>query len=827
MRRDLSEDPVEILAPAGDEPCLDAALLAGADAVYFGLPQFNARMRAANFNLPRLPAVMGRIHEVGARGYVALNTLVFDSELEELRAILVACAEARVDALIVQDIGVLSLARQLCPSVSLHASTQMTCTDEFAISRVAQMGVSRVILPRELSIAELRRIRASTNLALEVFVHGALCVSFSGQCQASLAMGGRSANRGVCAQPCRLAYELEVDGGTPCHAAPYVLSPMDLDASPVVAQLLDAGVRALKIEGRLKGPAYVASVVRLYRGIVDAWHAGQREPCAEPAHREAALQMFSRGSGTGFLEGTDHQNLVDGRSSDHRGLQLGVAGAVRIIGGKAHLTLRAAVSLATGDGLLVEADGVREELGGRVWAVLHRDQHVDRAEAGTEIAIWLGPERSIPPSVRGRRVFRTSAPRLEAQLDGWLRDQPKGVGVRMELRGELGQCPVLRATCCDGRSAVVAFDVPLVAADAHPLQPSVVRQKLGKLGGTPFVLQELVLALPVQCMLPWSSLNDARRRVVEALLKVAPQAEMRVEKPADRGEGGGASARFCAARWPTPLPEGVVVLCRTEVQVDAAMWAGADCIVVDFPALAAARRAFERLGCGVGRAMSVGVATLRVRKPGERRFDDALCRLRPDLLLVRSLGAWAELQGIEGASALVTDASIPVANAHAAHVLLDGGVRAWTPSWDVDPEMLRTWSDSRCLAYAEAVAYGARPMFHTQHCLYAAHLSSGRDAKSCGRPCERSQILLRDRVGARHLVRVDTACRNTVYEGKPSDWRDRCARWVALGVRRLRVELVDEPAPAVFAIVQEVRRMHGARSPTPPGSPGSPRCCTR
>src|SRR6185437_14892197 len=288
----------EILAPAGNEGALHAAVRAGADAVYFGLQGFNARARADNFDAAGLSATMRYLHEHGVRGYVTLNTLVFDDELPSLERAVRACASAGADAVIVQDLGVLRLVRAIAPELPIHASTQMTCTDAASVSLAGALGATRVILARELSIEDIAKIRRETDVEDEVFVHGALCVAYSGQCLTSEAIGGRSANRGACAQACRLPYELVVDGELrDLGDRAYLLSPEDLEASALVPELMKLGVHALKIEGRLKGEEYVAATTRLYR---EAVAASLGEGGSLDVARNAAIQTYSRGSGPGF-----------------------------------------------------------------------------------------------------------------------------------------------------------------------------------------------------------------------------------------------------------------------------------------------------------------------------------------------------------------------------------------------------------------------------------------------------------------------------------------------------------------------------------------------
>ena len=268
----LPEHRPELLAPVGGLAQLEAAIHAAADAVYFGLDRgFNARVRAEGIPWNRLDTVMQQLHERGMRGFLTLNTLVFDEELTEAERHIRHATRCGVDALILQDIGIVRVARHTAPGLPLHASTQMSITDTAGVEFVRSLGIERVVLGRELSIDDIAAIHAQeAGIEIETFVHGALCVSYSGQCFSSEAWGGRSANRGQRAQACRLPYGLVVDGGQREQGdLNYLLSPQDLMGMPWLPRLIRAGVRSFKIEGRLKGPGYVAATVRAYRQALD------------------------------------------------------------------------------------------------------------------------------------------------------------------------------------------------------------------------------------------------------------------------------------------------------------------------------------------------------------------------------------------------------------------------------------------------------------------------------------------------------------------------------------------------------------------------------
>src|SRR3954469_9966203 len=255
----------EVMSPAGYWPQLQAAIEAGADAVYFGLKHFTARAKVG-FSLSELQEVMRTLRRRGVKGFVTFNTLVFDHELAEAARTLAAIAEAGADAIIVQDLGVLKMAKQIAPELEIHGSTQMSITSADGVRLAQSLGASRVTLARELSLEEVRAIREQTDCELEIFVHGALCVAYSGQCFSSEAWGGRSANRGQCAQACRLPYELIVDDVLkPLGDARYLLSPGDLYTLRQIPEIVDIGISALKIEGRYKDADYVALTTRAYR----------------------------------------------------------------------------------------------------------------------------------------------------------------------------------------------------------------------------------------------------------------------------------------------------------------------------------------------------------------------------------------------------------------------------------------------------------------------------------------------------------------------------------------------------------------------------------
>lgn len=792
----------EVLAPAGDPDALRAAIQAGADAVYFGLQGFNARARATNFDAASLRDTMDLLHAHGVRGYVTLNTLVFDAELPAVEAALRACAAAGVDAVIVQDLAVVRLARAVAPGLPVHASTQMTCTDAGAVELAAELGASRVILARELSLDDIAKIRAATDIPVEVFVHGALCVAYSGQCLTSEAIGGRSANRGACAQACRLPYALVVDGAVrDTGDRAFLLSPEDLEASALIPQLSALGVASVKIEGRLKGDAYVAATAALYRRAVDA-AAGDAAPPGE-AERARALQMFTRGSGPGFLAGVDHQRLVDGSTCDHRGLRVATLRAVERMGGRTWLRLGLDADLARGDGLLVQGrSGGDGEVGGRVWAVTVDGRDVERAAAGSEARAWLGPERDASAALVGHAVWRTSAPAEERAVRDALQHATAGDVVDLVLRGRVGEPARLEAVTRSGRRAAVEGDAPIEAGRHGRTPDDVVRDKLGRLGATTLRAGEITNALGDDAMVSPSALNRLRRALVDALA-----ASVTTPWPTTDAS---AAALLAGAVPPdrAPAPPGLFVLCRTLPQAHAAVDAGADGVYLDFLELTGtgpAVRALRERG-----VRHVALAPPRIRKPGEEKIDRYLASLAPDALLVRGLGALRE-GGADGIPR-VGDASLNVTNRVTAATVLARGLSSFTPSFDLDAAQVMALLESPFGAWSELVVHHPMPLFHMEHCVIAAELSTGHTHLDCGRPCERHRVSLRDRAGMEHPVEADVGCRNTVFHAAAQSAAGLVGGAKRAGVRRYRVELVREAPEDVARIVDAYRQLLAEQS---------------
>jgi putative protease len=786
------------MSPAGYWPQLRAAIEAGADSVYFGLKRFSARAKVG-FSLEELPEAVHTLHARGVRGYLTFNTLVFENELEEAAETIAAVARAGIDALIVQDPAILLLARSIAPSLELHASTQMSITDAAGVRFAQSLGVKRVTLARELSLAEVRRIALETDCQLEIFVHGALCVAYSGQCFSSEAWGGRSANRGQCAQACRLPYDLIVDSEpAPLGDARYLLSPGDLYTLDHVSDIVHAGVAALKIEGRYKDAEYVALTTSAYRKAVDAAWQGSAYRFS-PAEALQLEQAYSRGLGPWFLAGTDHQAVVRGRAPRHRGVLMG-----RVLRVQAREIViepsgsHAIAPVKPGDGIVFDAADWRSpqepEEGGRVYEVEHA--------GGPSLALRFANNAIDFSRVRsGDLVWRTDDPSLADAARPYLDPATplRRQTVDIAVTARAGE-PV-RARWIVRQQPDIAVEVksPQIAekASRRALSPDLLEAQFGRLGGTPYELGAVTLESDGACFVPASVLNELRREAVRRLeaLETEPPA-MKVADP------GAALSALRQRQQPPAGPQAraqssLHLLVRTPEQLDPALELAPASITLDYLDLYGLRPSIERVRVT---GIPVRVASPRVLKPGEIRIVDFLISLDCPIL-VRSTGALETLRAKAGRE-LIGDFSLNAANSVSAAEYFNRGVSFLTPTHDLNAAQIEDLALRAGGDRIEVVAYQHLPVFHTEHCVFCRFLSTGTSYHDCGRPCEKHRVELRDAAGRAHPVVADVGCRNTVFGAEAQDASPHLERWLAAGIRHFRLEFAHESADHVLRIVR-------------------------
>ena len=774
----------ELLAPAGDWDCVRAAVENGADGVYFGLDcGFNARERATNFAVSDLPALIEFVHRRGVKAYVTLNTLAFPSELVELESLVRKIAEAGVDAVLVQDIGVARLVRAISPDLGIHASTQMTLTSAECIHVAEELGIERVVLARELSIDEIRTIRSQTAIPLEVFVHGALCVAYSGQCLTSESLGGRSANRGQCAQACRLAYDLIVDGeDVDLERVRYLLSPQDLAAYELTPELIDAGISSFKIEGRLKTAEYVANITRHYRQAIDKAIEGTPVHFSKREVQEMELS-FSRGFSPGWLQGCDHKMLVPGLSSAKRGVLLGTVCGKN--GDRVSVELECSIS--RGDGIVFEGDRENDdEQGGRVYQVYADGRKMDEAvESGIAELTFDWEAMDVRRIYIGQRIWKTDDPKLTKRLRATYSqaDAVRRVGLDLKVTARAGQPLRAEGRTTNGLKCQVASDEPLEVATRHPVTQDVLHKQLGRLGGTVYELRQFDAKIAGNPMVPLSVLGKLRHALIEQLDNAQVTQDRRIATEPVLPQLGIAPAKMDAIAAEPQLR----VLCRTLDQLRCTVMHGVEEVYVDFPDI---REYGEAVTIAHAANSLIFVATPRIQKPDELGIFRVLMRHGADGILVRNLAGMDFYRQHD--VPFIADFSLNVANELTAQFLIDRGAKRLTASYDLNRDQLLDLVAAVPPSWLEIVIHQHMPMFHMEHCVFCAVMSPGTNKTNCGRPCDVHEVKLRDRIGKEHLLTADVGCRNTLFNATPQSAAEAVPTLLAKGIRDFRIELLSD-----------------------------------
>jgi putative protease len=847
------KQPPEVMSPCGGWAQLHAAIGNGADSVYIGLTAFSARARAANFDpVQELPQAVELAHSAGVKVYVALNTLVFDHELEEVEDLVRKCALAKVDAIIVQDLGVARMAQRIAPSLEVHASTQQTITSADGAAFCAELlNSTRVVLGRELSIKEIDSVAAhlEEGIEIETFVHGALCVSYSGQCFSSEAWGGRSANRGQCAQSCRLPYGL-IDNGELKELGDfsYLLSPQDLCGIDQVPGLLEAGVSCLKIEGRLKDAAYVAATTRAYRNAVDqAWQeycdkngvqaTPRRRVLPEEVSRQELAQVFSRGQDEanngltpGFFEGSLHQMLVRGRSPRHRGVHVGRVEEVSSPKGGLVVQTDMSKHLKLGDGIVVDRGLAQEqELGGAIFelyetsngrVVIHFSHDVESKWKKYDDNSRKGIGSGLPLAPAGAHVWKTSDAAVDKKMKRLSEAAPPRNIATVRVSGSLGER--LRVEIDDGlgRIGVGRTEGELTLAERAGFSDTVIKKAVGTLGNTQWAIggDEIdISGLDDGTWCPNSWIKEARRQAVQDLeaqcnAQGADPVDMELQyniaenlldevREKSTNDNGTSEAKLSVLARNIDQVE---ALCRM-----AELGEDINEIIVDFLEVDGMREAVARIR---KTGVRIIVASPRIIKPGESGIWRTLLRLEPDALLVRSTGLLYRMMKLGGQGSIVNvgsdgeeinvkvpelngDFSLNVANALTAWELLQYGCDRVTASYDINANTITELLEALGGANArrvEVVAHCHMPIFHTEHCVFARFLSNGNSYLDCGHVCTGHNVHLRDQTGADNLVLADMGCRNTVFAAQAQSGAHSIKDWVKAGASHFRVELVDE-----------------------------------
>jgi len=757
---------IELLAPVGTKEALVAAVWNGADAVYLAGKAFGARKFAGNFDEEEMKDAVAFCHKHGVSVFVTVNTLIADSEFAQLIEYIDFLYKADVDAVIVQDFGVLKMIRQRYPDFEIHASTQMTAHSTEDMRYLQEQGVKRVVLPREMPVNEIAEIRKQTDMDFECFVHGALCISYSGQCLMSSMIGGRSGNRGSCAQSCRQPYSLvDVNTGlTEKHnSGKYLLSPKDLRALEEVPALIRAGVNSFKIEGRMKRPEYAAVVVRAYREAINA--ALEKKPFDLKAWNEKTAAIFTRGFTKGHLFGDKQEDRMNPLWPGHSGVKIG--SVKNYEKDRKRMKIWIDHTLNVGDEVQIRRGN--ESVGARVEFIEIARARVKSAAPGQEIIMNM--QYPVRP---GEVIYRTVDDSLlkEARLS--YARQVQRVEVEIALSIKSGEAITLQIQDKEGHRVFVEGDQP-EAAMKRPLDAERVEKQIMKLGDSPYFCEAPVINLEDGLALPMKSLNALRRLALDELdaLRVTRYSE-RLEtvaiEPEEIVEPSNEEESYTTPEFNVQV--------RTKEQFSTALDVGVDAILVStLEMLRFALDETEENYCKV------------IFAPGRIVRDVEFETLNNNMELLReSAGIWAGTYGVirwakENNLAVVgIDQGLNIFNSKSIDGHL-GEAHTVTLSPELSMSQIKTLKSQH--SGLEAIVYGRQTVMITEYCPISATLIGGR--LDCGL-CEQKQYGLQDKKGVTFpILRSNKACRTEILNSKILFVPEELDSLYDLGVRSYRM----------------------------------------
>ncbi|HBE17560.1 MAG TPA: peptidase U32, partial [Cyanobacteria bacterium UBA11149] len=704
----------------------------------------------------------------------------------------------------------------------IHASTQMTITSANGVKFAKSLGCQLVVLARECSIEEINKIQKQITeidglLPLEIFVHGALCVAYSGQCLTSEALGGRSANRGECAQACRMPYQLIADGKiVDLGDKKYLLSPQDLAGLEVLPDLVKSGVTCLKIEGRLKTPEYVANVTRVYREALDKAIAKltiDNNIVSLPPNQDWEIQdkeryklemAFSRGLYTGWLRGINNQELVHARFGKKRGVYLGEVTKIE----PDKITIRChdigiPSPIKPGDGVVFDGGHPEaKEEGGRIYSV---------AKHNRETILTFGRGNiNIKRIHIGDKIWKTSDPELAKEIrQSFTGETPQFQRpIHLEIDGEIGK--PLNAIAKDeiGNTIQIDSTIPLASAHTQPLTTAKLQQQFSRLGNTPFYLGKLTNRLDDKLMIPVSELNRMRREIVKKLEELRAQ-----PKPWQLNSNLSYQNLLPNQTHTQTNPSSqtnLIILVRNIQQLKAALTKNIHIIYCELEDPKKYREAVEIVRQKNAKntpdtpETTIWVAPPRITKPGENYILQQVRNSNAHGYLLRN---YDHLEYFS-CDRTVADFSLNIANPLTADYFKNTfQLERLTPSYDLNITQLTELIKTCPPDWFEVTIHQHIPMFHLEHCVFCAFLSQGTDYTNCGRPCEKYEVKLQDRVGTQHILQADAGCRNTLFNGTPQTGAEYIKRLIEVGVNYFRIEFLNETGEEVTEIIHSYQEL--------------------
>lgn len=740
---------VELLIPAGNYESLKCAVLNGADAVYFAGKNFGARKYSENFSDEEISEGIKFAHLFGVKVYVTVNTMIYESEINDLRKYLEFLYVSGVDALIMQDLGMIKMCHELLPDLEIHASTQMHNTNSDGFKYLESLGVKRVVLARELSLKEINDIK--TPLEKEVFIHGALCVSYSGECLFSSLVGGRSGNRGECAGSCRLPYNLYEDDKKVYTEGKYLLSMKELSSLDNMKEILDSNIDSLKIEGRMKGKTYVSFITRLYRTIIDNYYKGRSIKVSEEDKKKLAL-IFNREFTKGYLNGELPNNIVNIKSPNHIGIEIGKV-----------IEVKDKIKILLNEDLNQE-DGIRFSNGEGMIVNFLYDKNMKLTNNVKKGNIcYLDKKYNVS---KDEILFKTTDSLLIKEIENY---EPRKINITLKVKAKYNELLEVSYDNIKLKGNIVQHSIN------RPTSSEEIIRSLSKLGNTYFKIDNVIGDIDDNIFISVSELNDIRRRCISLLEE-------------DKSNSGNKNniVNVKKKEFKVSLTNDISILVRNENHLKYLLTKDVDKIYVTSFSLYQKYKEDERVF---------------YRIP---RVSKELIEFKNERLLISNLGS---LYKYPKDNYVVSDAYLNTANSFSILKLHMDGVKKVTLSYELNLEDIERMMKDYYGKYknnpnVEIVIYGKPELMIMKYCPLNKLVNKDNICMVCKNG---KKYYLEDRMNEKYRILNDNNHLTYIMHYKNINLLDEVSYLKSLGINNFRIDLLDETNDEIDNILNMIK----------------------
>lgn len=765
---------IELLSPAGDFECLVSAVQNGANAVYFGLDKFNARVNGRNFEDEELVKAIKYAKLRNVKTHLTLNILIKNKEFEEALKLVEFAYNSGIDAVIVQDLGLAKKIMKLFPKLEVHSSTQMTIYNLDGVKEIEKLGYSRCVLARELSIEEIKNICKNTNIEIEVFIHGALCICYSGQCLMSSLIGGRSGNRGRCAGTCRLPYSLLKDGQE--QEKGYLLSSKDVCTLDILPELIEAGVKSFKIEGRMKSKEYVGIVTSIYRKYIDLAESNQ-EYVVDKKDREMLMQIFNRGGfSTGYLKGKLGKNMMYTKRPNHIGTLLGEV--ISYNPNKGHVKIKLCKELDLGDSIAIGDSSCKTS------ELMQKNNNIKTAKADDIVTIGRIKGKIKPKD----KVYKTVSIKLNQEMDQKIGKE--NIKRKVNCNIELKQDETIKLELQDidtNISVKLEGDSVVKKADNAGITSKRIEEQLSKTGNTIFKIENINIKMDESIIVPISSLNEIRRRGLEELehklLESFKREQVNLKLEIKEEEF-------------IPKKEVKVTLCLNKIskEIDYTNLKNVDNVYIPFKYFLDEdlKESIEN----ISKKFSTYILLPAITKLNyEKLLYNNLPKIaeRVEGIVISNLSQIYEIEklGINGKK-IVANYTMNIENNFTVEELKKLGVCKYIVPPEAEKETIRGLTEN---IEKETIVYGRTLLMTTEYCTIGT-------LKNCPAMCQKGRYTLKDRMGFEFPIYTDRInCNNLIYNSKITS-----ISYKDLQTDSIKIDILEETREEIQRIIDIQKR---------------------